>query len=193
VYIDRPISLRYGEKILSLTFVHPVLTKKAKEIMLYKDFKNAARKHLNTCTVLEEKYHITTNTPEIKKSILLNVYYLSGYTIECMVKYGIYDLIGYDKDKDIKLLAHPKLNYPVHIKHHKFERYTEHLVKYISCPIPLINCTNGINDAVVRLYNNWDAEVRYKYDLGAVDERHYLDFFYKSKKIFQVISNNIRG
>lgn len=161
--------------------------------MKYKDYRNAARKHLNTCTVLEEKYNTNSCTTETRKSLVLNMYYLSGYIIECIVKYGIYDLIGYDKDQDVKLLDNGKLTYQNNIRHHQFERYTEHLVRYISRPIPLISATNGIDRDVIRLYSDWDAEVRYSYDLGIINERHYLDFFVHSKSIFKIVTDNTRG
>lgn len=161
--------------------------------MKYKDYKKAARKHMNTCEVLEDRLKQISNNTELRKSLILNAYYLSGYVIECIVKYGIYDRIGFDKDKDITTLNNGKLTYDQNIRHHRFERYTEHLVKYITRPIPLISNTTDIDKDVVRLFKEWDVIVRYKYDLGSIHERHYLAFCNISREIFRIVSDNTRG
>lgn len=161
--------------------------------MKYKDYLNSARKHAHTCDILYDKLLNSTYSAEIKKSILLNMYYLSGYIIECIIKYGIYDLIGYDKDKDVKELNHGSLTFATNIKHHRFERYTEHLVRHISSPIPLITDEKGIDREVLNLYRRWDAEVRYLYDLGTNQDTHYIKFYQYSKKIMQTIRDNIGG
>lgn len=159
--------------------------------MVYKDFLNAARKHKYTCNVLFEHLENETNTGK-HKSLLLNSYYLSGYIIECIVKYAIYDLIGYQRNRDIKKLDEKGLTFDEHIKHHKFERYTEHLNRLKSIPIPLINNRQGIANEVVRLYREWDADVRYSYDLK-YEKSHYIEFYKCAGKIFDIIKNNVKG
>ena len=163
--------------------------------MLYKDYLNSARKHIHTCKVLSK--HIETldekNNGVIVKCLILNLYYLSGYIIECVVKYGIYDLIGYPRKKKISELNQEKLNYSTHIKHHKFEKYTEHLTRRMHIQIPLINTDADIDREIKRLYKNWDATVRYSYDLNGISKSNYLKFFEYSEKIFNIIILNVRG
>ncbi|MEN8217395.1 MAG: hypothetical protein ABFS56_13715, partial [Pseudomonadota bacterium] len=128
--------------------------------MFYKDYLNAARKHQYTCCVLLEKLNsIDENKDKAKyKYLLLNLYYLSGYIIECIVKYGIYDLISYSKDEEVSSLNEKGLTYQHHIKHHRFERYTEHLNKRMSGAIPLVDGNKkGIEKEVIQLYREWDA------------------------------------
>jgi len=72
--------------------------------MIYKDYKNAAHKHRYTCSVLCEKLAIINENKAKYKYLSLNLYYLSGYILECIVKYGIYDLIGYPKDRNVSSL-----------------------------------------------------------------------------------------
>jgi len=127
------------------------------------------------------------------KYLLLNLYYLSGYIIECIVKYGIYDLIGYSKDKEVTKLNNKEITYKDHIRFHKFERYTEHLNKMISSPIPLINNVEGIDKKVIQLYKKWDVEIRYSYDIKISEYQHYISFYNYSKKILKSVRLNVRG
>ncbi len=164
--------------------------------MFYKDYLNAARKHKYTCCVLREKLDsLDENKDKAKyKSLLLNLYYLSGYIIECIVKYGIYDLIGYPKDKAVSELEQKGLTYKNNIKHHRFERYTEQLNKRMSGAIPLVDGhKKDIEKKVIQLYKEWDAEVRYSYDLGKNEKHHYIAFYEYAEKIFEMIINNVRG
>jgi hypothetical protein len=161
--------------------------------MLYKDYLNSARKHEHTCDVLFEKLSGSSLNTAHEKYLILNLYYLSGYIIECIVKYAIYDLNGHAPDQDVRSINTNGLNYNLHIKHHKFERYTDHLRKHLSMPIPLINDISGVDKQVQQLYKEWDAEVRYKYDLGTKSLSHYISFYRCAKTIFRVIKNNIGG
>ncbi len=160
--------------------------------MVYKDFLNAARKHKYTCEVICDNLNKTNTNKTEQKYLLLNLYYLSGYIIECIVKYAIYDLVGYDKKEDVKKLNEKGLNYNTHIKYHKFEKYTEHLRRNISGSIPLIYIKKNIDNQVIQLYKEWDADVRYSYDLRNKDEQHYIQFYEYSVEIYKIILNNVR-
>ncbi len=164
--------------------------------MVYKDYLKAARKHKITCEVIaeklnEEKSRKAPNRAKVK-SLTLNLYYLSGYVIECMVKYAIYDLSGYKSGDDVKDLNERELTYDLHIKHHRFGRYTEHLIRRMSGTIPLINDIKGIPKETVNIYNEWDAEIRYSYELKC-NEIRYMRFYEYAKEIFKIIKNNTRG
>jgi hypothetical protein len=164
--------------------------------MLYKDYLNAARKHNYTCQVLVEKLDNINEKrePMHYKCLLLNLYYLSGYIIECIVKYGIYSLIGYDRKEEVSKLNQDKLTYQDHIKPHKFERYTEYLNLHNKrINIPLINDNKTIEKPVIELYKEWDAKVRYSYDLRGKEKHHYLKFYQYAEEIFKIISDNVKG
>lgn len=161
--------------------------------MIYKDYLNAARKHEHTCEVLCKKLKSGSCDKRLEKSLLLNMYYLSGYIIECIVKYAIYDLIAYKKNQDIRLLDQKGLTYNKHIKHHRFDLYTEHLTRYMSCPIPLISTTKNIEKEVLELYKHWDTNIRYRDDLENKRPAHYFKFYEYGKTILNTIRNNVRG
>lgn len=163
--------------------------------MVYKEFLNAARKHKYTCSILLEKLDQINNKrePAQAKYLLLNVYYLSGYIIECIVKYGIYNLVGFSKRKEVTKLNQDGLRYKDHICHHKFNRFTQYLDCRIGISLPLIRNKKGINKKVVELYNKWDAPVRYSYELDLSEERYYIEFNKTAERIFQEIKNNVKG
>jgi hypothetical protein len=134
--------------------------------MIYSEYLNAARKHLVTCELLKENISQinTSNTQEKTKckQLLLNLYYLTGYILECSIKYGIYKVIDHDPRSPVKSLETSELSYKTHIKHHRFKNYSEHLINK-SPGIKLVDDTTSIPKDVVHLYNTWDAEVRYWY------------------------------
>ncbi len=92
-------------------------------------------------------------------------YLNSGYVIECIVKYGIYDLVGYSRTRNVTELNESGLTYQDHIRHHRFARYTEHLNRLIKASIPLVNNIQAIDPKAVQLYRAWNTEIRYSYDI----------------------------
>ncbi len=72
--------------------------------MNFKDYKTASERHLETCLKLKDfvlnnlsNTHLTYNDIKIKNEVLGNIYYLSGYVIECIVNYGMLVYIDFDK------------------------------------------------------------------------------------------------
>jgi hypothetical protein len=165
--------------------------------MIYKDYLNSARKHQHTCDVLIEKLDqldSDNRMPDMFKynSYLLNLYYLSGYIIECIVKYGIYDLLGHKKEVDIKELNKEGLTYK-DIKHHEFESYTDHLNKRIHVYIPLITNTKNIKKEIIKLYDGWNSSIRYSYFQCYYKRDHFREFYKYSKEILRIISVYVGG
>ncbi|QTA91038.1 hypothetical protein [Desulfonema magnum] len=166
--------------------------------MVYKDYLKAARKHEITCEIIAEKLNEEKQRKDKKhrghvvKSLTLTLYYLSGYIIECMVKYAIYDLNGYGSKDDVKDLNEKGLTYHTHIRFHPFKRYTEHLNNLMSGTIPLINDEKNIPEETVRIYKEWDATIRYSYEMK-YDEIHYIRFYEYAKEIFKIIKDNTKG
>lgn len=132
--------------------------------MLYKEYLNSARKHQYTCEeILKCIKGNNANTPSKQtqqKQLVLNLFYLSGYIIECSVKYGIYHLISYDRNKPVSELNQNNLTYNDHIKVHRFDRYTEAFNK-LKGGSRLIDNRSNIDREILQIYNTWDAEVRY--------------------------------
>lgn len=67
--------------------------------MRYDEYKLSAQKHLNACKKIVESQ---AATPKVPKSLLIELWYLSGYIIEGLVVYSIYKQNGWESDKDIE-------------------------------------------------------------------------------------------
>ena len=72
--------------------------------MDYKDYQTASERHLSTCLKLKEivvsSYShdsLLPNELKTKNELLCNIYYLSGYIIECIVNYGILKCINFEE------------------------------------------------------------------------------------------------
>jgi hypothetical protein len=72
--------------------------------MQYEDYKTASERHLETCLKLKEftinnyaNKQLQPKDTKTKNEILANIYYLSGYVIECIVNYGMLVYIDFDK------------------------------------------------------------------------------------------------
>ncbi|HGZ2076322.1 TPA: hypothetical protein ACN1DJ_001203 [Escherichia coli] len=169
--------------------------------MKYREYLSAARKHVQTSEVLYDSLSIQLQQQPLNngatKRLTLNLYYISGYVIECVLKYGIYALIGYDKDMDITKINSKGITYNNKIKHHKFSMYDE-LFNREYPGLILIDRKETISPEVKKLYNGWDAEIRYVYNpipekFKHSDEHiHVMKFNEHAKTIFKHVASNIR-
>lgn len=135
--------------------------------MKYSEYLNAARKHQAACEVIKNEIVSIDKgkSPHLlakERRLLLSFYYLTGYIIECSVKYGIYKLIDFDPKASVSSLNQSGLSYGQNIKYHRFSKYADHLVCRVG-GIKLIDDVNGVSPDVRELYHRWDAEVRYWY------------------------------
>ena len=171
--------------------------------MVYEEFLSAARKHNHTCQLLIKEIERLKEdgSPSCKgklKALTLNLYYLAGYVIECSLKYGIYQGIGYDRKADIEKLASHGLTFKDNIQHHKFGRYQDCFVTHSNISVPLINpnaSEQGISKQVKTLFKNWNAPLRYRYkclfEYPHSNEYSYvLQFGQLAEEIFETIQNN---
>lgn len=62
--------------------------------MLYTQYKDAALKHLQACKTALHGLSGTVSTTN-KDALLLDIFYLSGYTLECIINYAIYKRVGW--------------------------------------------------------------------------------------------------
>jgi hypothetical protein len=170
-------------------------------ILIYDEFLSSARKHLKTCLVIRDSLNSLDesnieNNSQIKL-LTLNLYYISGYVIECSIKYGIYVCIGYDKTACVKQLDTPDIKYSRQIKNHRYNKY-EDILKSKFSGIILVDNKSNIPQPIKNLYSNWDADIRYccndipekfKY---CDNKEHVLEFFNYAEKIFKIIQEKLR-
>ncbi|MEQ9831707.1 hypothetical protein [Pectobacterium versatile] len=169
--------------------------------MKYTEFLSAARKHYHTSEILYStlETHLKQTNPDngITKRITLNLYYISGYVIECTLKYGIFALIGYDKKLDITKINSNGITYNTTIKNHRFHAYDD-IFNREHPGLILVDRNSDVPTEVKALYNNWDAEVRYIYN--PIPEKfkfsdqhtHVMRFNEYARAIFKHVESDIR-
>ncbi len=139
--------------------------------MKYTEFKKAAKRHLDTCHHLVHNLNsLPVNFPKItharheyQNNLILNVYYLSGYVIECILKYTFFQSIHYDRRKDVENLNQDNCDKVFKdLKTHSFaelvalvERYDKHLPS----DIPILK--QQPKKEIKQMFNAWAPDQRY--------------------------------
>ncbi|EKA97137.1 hypothetical protein HMPREF1310_02282 [Proteus mirabilis WGLW4] len=129
--------------------------------MKYRDYLLSAKRHSHACKILQEKIDITDNTPindDDKNYLALNLYYLSGYIIECSLKFKIFESFGFEHDLDITkdTCSTKGINYNKKIKTHNFIK----LLEYLQTKVPDISYSSDIEE-INDLLSKWQPELRY--------------------------------
>jgi hypothetical protein len=139
--------------------------------MKYTEFKKSAKRHLDTCSHLTKtlnsvQTHASTTThtrQEYQNNLLLNVYYLSGYVIECILKYTFFQSIHYDQRKDVEELDQHDCDRTFNdLKTHRFDELialVEKYDKHLPSDIPILRQRS--TKEVERMFKSWDPAQRY--------------------------------
>lgn len=170
--------------------------------MVYEEFLKSAGKHLKTCEVINDSLaalddSLVENQSSIKL-LTLNLYYISGYVIECSIKYGIYVSLGYDRTACVKQLDTETVKFGREIRHHRYDKYEDVFKMLYAGSIVLIDNKSGIAQPVKNLYSNWDATVRYCCDdipqqfRHSDNKEHVIEFYNYAKQIFSIIRRDLR-
>ena len=188
--------------------------------MIYTEYAKAAERHLETCThlvhVLEEQYQkkevgSTLSNRELKEKLelLSNLYYLSGYIIECVYSYALCQYIGMNLTDDVKTqlpqrgvcwsynsLTRNNNTHAIYRQMHKMSGsndlsyFTTHNVSGISA-IPILGGSQNMSSPNAQiLFDNWSAEVRYSIS-NQLDYANVFDFFRECEKIYRLTRQNI--
>jgi hypothetical protein len=150
--------------------------------MNYLEYKSASARHLHTCINIAKTLS-SINNSTVEKALLLNLYYLSGYVIECIVNYAIYDYVKFGPAADVSTLT-PKNNLydvsffagPMLKRKFQINRNPKYVIQTHRFQY---NCqffaANGVADAnkvpqfdgniadksIIKLFDLWKPEVRY--------------------------------
>lgn len=185
-------------------------------------YKQAAERHLDTCLnlkeIIQQKYNDTVLSATKEKELqelLFNIYYLSGYIIECSLNYSILKFINFGRIKrtnsrirDYKQLQsrHRNNQYNVSFSYrdrnadyalwqpaHKFQLNINFFVE--GSKMSGIDHIRGINGNPIRpinvkkLFYDWNVEYRYETKgkiLNSNDIFAFLDF---AMEIFTELEN----
>lgn len=185
-------------------------------------YKHAAERHLDTCLnlkeIIQQKYGdtiLSITKENEQQELLFNIYYLSGYIIECSLNYSILKFINFDRIKrtNSRIRHYKQLNsrhrnnrYNVSFSHkdrnadyalwqpaHKFQSNILFFAE--DSKISGIDHIRGINGNPIepinvrRLFNDWNVEYRYETKgkiLNSNDIFAFLDF---AMEIFTELEN----
>jgi len=179
----------------------------------YNDYKTAAQRHLMTCDYLVKALSLPDNlshkpnTSSYKSYLLRNIYYLSGYTIECMVNYAIYECVNDIKPRSQRISRVNQLYEPTYslvfkeigrgsfqyvIAWHNFQENMKVLNNLATSKFSLIPVIGQrlypANWASIKqLFDDWEPQVRYT--SVAYTEQQIIDFYKLSSEIY----TNIRS
>jgi hypothetical protein len=156
--------------------------------MFFGEYSKASKRHLQSCEVLLD--HLEDQSSRKRELILQETFYLTGYIFECIYKYAIFVLIGYNPQKHVEELNENGLSYNQHIKTHNFQVLTCELDSRITGNIPFIKNEDGIDNNTIRLYKAWKPTFRYK-AFHDINENVIRKLFDWSKKTREKILENI--
>lgn len=195
-------------------------------IIYYTDYKAASERHLETCLqikeILEQQFQpktlLSAREAKEQEQLLSNLYYLSGYVIECIYNYAIFKNISFPSNVDVADLKYNSgglPRYPVlcnvafrsnqhtptgtfiiagAIGHKLFGHmgfFQTHFIHTGASSIPLLN-----NQPLIRhcdtLFQAWDVYSRYKID-GSISLNciNTFDFFDLSVEVYEGIINHL--
>ena len=185
--------------------------------MIYTEYAKAAERHLETCTqlvhVLEEQYQkkevgSTLSNRELKEKLelLSNLYYLSGYIIECVYSYALCKEIGLSIALSNQIPAtglhgvcwhYNQINrtsktHAIYRQNHKMSKLEMDYfsTRYNITSIPILGGNDMISHDAQILFDNWSASVRYTIS-HPLDYANVFDFFWECEKIYRLTRQNI--
>ncbi|WP_024548190.1 hypothetical protein [Siccibacter turicensis] len=129
--------------------------------MKYPEFLSSAKRHNHTCRVLKDKidsYQDNEISNDEYKFLVLSLYYLSGYIIECSLKFKIFELMQFNVDSEVDEVECNKvgIDYKKRIKTHNFKK----LQNFLDSLVSDMNHESE-KSTINKLLNSWSPEIRY--------------------------------
>jgi hypothetical protein len=183
--------------------------------MQYQEYKKAASKHLKSCQAIVDYFdHSNHNiSPLGEQYLLMNLFYLSGYTLECVINYALFNKIctknrfpkttcvynlydtsekfGFYNKKYTDRTTGREFSAKFYIAGHDFMKNRILLKKLTpSSNLPLIHDEKIVPSSVFDLIKNWKTSCRYKttpiYNRSDIcDLIDFTDKFYR--EVFKVV------
>ena len=149
----------------------------------YSDYLYSAKRHNYACRLLKTKleaFDVLERDTDNFKHVVNSLYYLSGYVIECSLKFKIFECIGYDIEKDIDPEECKKhgINHRKKIITHSFETLQNVLDSKIS------DVSYESKDIeITKLLSKWNPEVRYETPI--LNHEHVVGFYSHANKFLK--------
>jgi hypothetical protein len=165
-------------------------------------YKDAAERHLQVCTILFKQldYHQNFRNTNKFQNILAELYYLSGYIVECVVNYKYLDHKGFNDIDN----HNQRTRWHSNVDLHKHFRFTDSRARISSEQILSELASSSLPDYLKsfgavpsmtligqeiikeKMQRHWDPRVRYAYEStgllftsSSVDE---IKIYYKAAK-----------
>jgi hypothetical protein len=156
----------------------------------YKQYKDAALKHLKSCQQIIKYFNCQYNciSPSIEKELLINVFYLSGYTMECIINYAIFRKIytsnkSTSKSDDVYKIVDTTNKFSFYSKYKDNNGVTYIARYYVSghnfmnnitllkkltpgSNIPLVHDPKIVPSSVNTLIRKWNVKIRYETNIN---------------------------
>lgn len=130
--------------------------------MKYSEYLSSAKRHNCACKVLKEKIEqIEDINSDEYNFLVLNLYYLSGYIIECSLKFKIFEVSLFSSNSDIEdeeECLKVNIDYKKRIVTHNFSKLQNFLESRVS-DIAYTSQDKEVN----KLLNNWHPKLRYEH------------------------------
>ncbi|WP_122431159.1 hypothetical protein [Pseudomonas viridiflava] len=129
--------------------------------MKYTEYLSSAKRHNHACRVLKTKLESLDESElgsEEFKFLVLSIYYLSGYIVECSLKFKIFELSNYDLNIEVdeEECSKAGIDYKKRIKTHNFEK----LQNYLDSLVGGLSYTSQKQE-INHLLRLWNPELRY--------------------------------
>jgi hypothetical protein len=187
--------------------------------MIYSDYKDAAERHLEVCLQLlhniEENYKkkepLATRQEKEKQQLLADLYYLSGYIIECSYSCAIYKTLSWTT-QDVNRLQTSSTVHNVSCflprrgsasaaftirqnSNHSLSGNTHFFQTIIPTAnlstVPIIGINLSSTHPAFDLFENWNAEIRYLIDSSIIlDYVGVFEFFYLANEVYEGLLTN---
>ena len=184
----------------------------------YKEYEKASLKHLKACQAMLAGLSCKTTTISVaeKEYLLMDIFYLSSYTLECIINYAILKLIykqSYNKwhdNESVRKVVDPNYSfafkskdqngnkYRFYIESHNFWNNIDLLNQLLSGnTIPLISNKknlppNHISPIVLDMIESWEARSRY-HTYPKYNEKEIRDLVELTEQVYNAIINPLSG
>ncbi|MFN5066741.1 MAG: hypothetical protein ACK4V0_19490 [Aphanizomenon sp.] len=178
--------------------------------MRYKEYERASLKHLKACQAMLAGLSCQAKSISVaeKEYLLMDIFYLSGYTLECIINFALFKEVykkphnkpKYNDDTNVKTVEDSTLNFAFHsysietqkkyyycIQHHNFYRNIELLNELVgSKSIPLISNPKTVPHNLLQMIRKWKAQARYDTNIK-YDEKDIKSLVELTEKVYNAI------
>ncbi len=152
--------------------------------MKYPDYIEAANKHSYACRIIKEKissFDSSVQDPQQYDFLVCSLYYLSGYIIECSLKFKVFEAFGHESDEEVTQTTCSRLSLSLRrVQTHDFDKLQDFITSKLS------DFTYKSSEELVnQLLDNWEPGLRY--EVHSFSSDNVLKFYEHSKQFLRQV------